>query len=222
MTQAVRTRTRAVPVDQDEDLPQVVLDYLRVHHGGLYPDTYPGKLEFIQRCFSDRASKYQRYTIVFRLRLQGMTIPEMAKMFGKSERTIERWQYECTRWMAEQYTTQEVREIHTDRMADLAAMQAELNKIAYADKMHGPTRLAAMKAKVQVHAMHDQIMRQAGYYRAFDISKQNTPGQEQAVTINADFIRDIETLTMGGDPLIEYYGEEEDGRGEDGDAQRDG
>ncbi len=91
-------------------------------------------------------------------------------------------------------------------------MQAELNKIAYADKMHGPTRLAAMKAKVQVHAMHDQIMRQAGYYRAFDISKQNTPGQEQAVTINADFIRDIETLTMGGDPMLEYYGEEEDDR----------
>ncbi len=136
MTQAVRIRTRAVPVD--EDLPQVVLDYLQEHHGGLYPDTYPGKLAFVQRCFSDRASKYQRHTIVFRLRLQGMTIPEMARMFGKSERTIERWRYECTQWVSEQYTGQEVREIHTDRMADLAAMQAELNKIAYADKMHGP------------------------------------------------------------------------------------
>ncbi len=62
MAQAVRTRTRAVPVDQDEDLPQVVLDYLRQHHGGLYPDTYPGKLAFVQRRFSDRASKYQRHT----------------------------------------------------------------------------------------------------------------------------------------------------------------
>ena len=91
MTQAVRTRTRAVPVEQDEPLPQVVLDYLRQHHGGLYPDTYRGQLEFVQRCFSDRASKHQRHTIVFRLRLQGMTIPEMARMFGKSERTIERW-----------------------------------------------------------------------------------------------------------------------------------
>ena len=88
-----------------------------------------------------------------------------------------------------------------------------MNEVAYADKMHGPTRIAAMKAKVQVHAMYDQIMRQAGYYRAYDISKQNTPGQDEAVNVNADFIRDIETLTMGGDPLLEYYGEgEEDDR----------
>ncbi len=213
---------RAQP--QDEALPQVVTAYLQEHHGGLYPDAdeYRAQLEFIQTCFSDKASRQQRHTILYRLRNQGYTVPRLAHLFGKSERTTIRWLNEMRDWLGSHYTSQEVREIHTDRMSDLAAMQAELNLIAYADKMHGPTRLAAMKAKVAVHAMHDQIMRQAGYYRAFDISKQNTPGQEQAVTINADFIRDIETLTMGGDPLIEYYGEEEDGRGEDGDAQRDG
>ncbi len=147
--------------------------------------------------------------------------PHMMTWKWFASRGIDRFN-EMRDWLGSHYTSQEVREIHTDRMSDLAAMQAQLNEVAYADRMHGPTRIAALKAKVQVHAMHDQIMRQAGYYRAFDISKQNTPGQEQVVTINADFIRDIETLTMGGDPLIEYYGEEEDGRGEDGDAQRDG
>ncbi len=204
-----------IGMDKDEALPQVVTAYLQEHHGGQYPDAneYRAQLEFIQTCFSDKASRQHRHTILWRLRNQGYTVPRLAHLFGKSERTIKRWMNDMRDWLGDHYTGQEVREIHTNRMADLAAMQAQLNEVAYADKMHAPTRIAAMKAKVAVHAMHDQIMRQAGYYRAFDISKQNTPDQDHAVTINADFIRDIETLTMGGDPLLEYYGEgEEDGR----------
>ncbi len=41
-------------------------------------------------------------------------------------------------------------------------------------------------------------VRQAGYYRAFDISRQNTTDQDDQARVNSDFVRDIELITAGG------------------------
>ena len=209
VTPPVRTRTRATPVD--EPLPAVVIDYLQEHHSGMYPTDTAPLLAFVRQCFSMRASRQHRHTILYRLKLQGMSVPRMAHLFGKSEMTIFRWLGEMRDWMAQQYTHQEVEEIHVERMSDLAAMQAELNKIFYADsKMSVGARISAGKAKIAVHAMHDQIMRQSSYYRAFDMGRQNTPDQDREARVNSNFVRDIEMIAAGGDPLSEFYAEDDD------------
>ncbi len=210
-TPPVRIRTRATPVD--EPLPAVVMDYLQEHHRGIYPDTKDTALllAFVKQCFSEEATRQHRHTILFRLKLQGYSIPRMAHLFGKSEITINRWLIAMRKWMAQHYTHQEVTEIHVERMSDLAAMHAEVNKIFFADsKMNVGARISAGKLKIQITAMHDQIMRQSGYYRAFDIGRQNTPDQDRDARVNSNFVRDIELIASGGDPLSQFYTEEDE------------
>ncbi len=114
--------------------------------------------------------------------------------------------------MVDHYTTQEVREIHAGRMAELDAMEERINQTCYNQReIHLPVLMLAMQTKLKVQAMRNTILTQAGYYRVFDLSKRVNPEQDEEIRGNANFIRDMELLAIGGDPVAEFYGDDEDG-----------
>ncbi len=45
----------------------------------------------------------------------------------------------------------------------------------------------------------------------FDLSKRVNPEQDEEIRDNANFIRDMELLAIGGDPVAEFYGDDDDG-----------
>ncbi len=212
VAQAVRTRTRAQPEDQDAPLPPAVREFLDHHYEGQFPDNAFDALDFLQRNFSNLTYRVSRRKLLFRLQGMGFTNGRMAVLFNKSERTIERWVADMRQAMVDHYTTQEVREIHAERMAELDAMEERINQTCYNQReIHLPTMMMAMQTKLKVQAMRNTILTQAGYYRVFDLSKRVNPEQDEAIRDNANFIRDMELLAIGGDPVAEFYGDGDDG-----------
>ena len=105
---------------------------------------------------------------------QGKSVPEIAIMLRKGERTVWRWKSQLSEHHSQAFTLMDVREIHARRMADLYQAQCELDAIAYDMSLPAETRMTAFRTKLRVHAIHDQILRQAGYYRAFDLSRESS------------------------------------------------
>ncbi len=166
----IRVRRR---VADPESLDPVVVRHLEEQFGGIFPTEPAAQLSFIHTHFSDRAHLGQRHALMDLLLRQGKSVPEIAIMLRKGERTIWRWKSELAEHHSQAFTLMDVREIHARRMADLYQAQCELDAIAYDRNMPVDARMTAFRTKVRVHAIHDQILRQAGYYRAFDLGRES-------------------------------------------------
>ncbi len=209
---SIGCRTRAYPEDQDAPLPPAVREFLDTNYDGMFPDNAYDALDFLQSNFSNLTYRVARRKLIFRLQGMGFTNGRMAVLFNRSERTVERWVADMRQAMVDYYTTQEVRDLHAERMAELDAMEERINQTCYNQReIHLPVLMMAMQTKLKVQAMRNTILTQAGYYRVFDLSKRVNPEQDEAIRDNANFIRDMELLAIGGDPVAEFYGDGDGG-----------
>ena len=160
-----------------ESLDPAIIRYLESQFGGEFPTDPAAQLSFIHTHFSDRAYLGQRHALMDLLLRQGKSVPEIAIMLRKGERTIWRWKAELAEHHSRSFTLMDVRQIHAQRMSDLYQSQCELDVIAYDRGQSAEVRMTAFRTKVRVGAMEDQILRQAGYYRAFDLGQESSRGE---------------------------------------------
>ena len=187
----VRQRSRA----SGDALDPVVHTFLAEHFDGDFPDDPVQALSFIENHFSEAAYRQHRHMLMDRLLRRGLGVPEIAVMFNKTERTIWRWKQEMTEWFAEAFTLMDVRQIHVERMRDFAQMRAALDEVLHSKTATPGEILEASRAKVRVHAMEDQVLRQAGYYRVFDVDKMR-PEDAEGVADTDEFLTEMENALL--------------------------
>ncbi len=202
---AVRNRTRTTVIHDtgNDDLPQVVVDYLDEVFDGTWPtDDPPMVLNFIRRHFSDRAYKEHRHRVLDRLLRSGMDVPQIAVVFRKSESAVWRWKREMTAWMSDAYGLADVRKIHADRMADFAMKLSDLDRIANDKGEPAAVRILAMRTAVSVHKMQDLVLAQSGYYKAYDMTKENPEDSEAARGTEA-LVKAIDRVLVGAGEVVD-------------------
>lgn len=200
---AVRTRTRLKPVEVDERLPLSVTQYMIDSFPGTsWPSEPEELLRFIQTCFSNEQYVQVRHHIIDRCRRAGWPLPRIAATFDRSERTVKRWVAEMKDYFADFYTMQDVRDIHVERMRDIDLQFEEVQKILLEEGANAFQKMQAIRTSVRLHAMKDQILREAGYYRAFDVNKL-TAGDVESERDADEFARDLDTALLDEVPMIE-------------------
>ncbi len=212
MTNPIRRRTR---LETDQALPPEVLAYVQENFAAPTSDTQPdgeavipiddhrATLLFMERHFSDRAYKEHRHRVLDRMFRAGRTVPEIALLFDKSERTVWRWKDAMTVFFSESFSLQDVRSIYVNRVADYADMMKQCDQIRYDERSSTGDVLDAIRTKVRVHAMWDQVLRGAGYNRIFDLQKMNP--DDQAGSRNTEgFLKDLDVALLDDVPLLEH------------------
>ena len=197
---AIRRRTRTSVVHDlgQQELPQVVRDYVNEHFDGEWPSNDPAAaLEFIRRHFSDRAYQEHRHRLLDRLLRSGMDVPEISVFFDRSEATIWRWKAAMTEWTSQAFGLSDVRQIHMERMADFKSRLDRLDRTAANDKEPTAVRILADRTAISVHKMMDAVLGQAGYYKAYDMSKERPEDDAEARGTEA-LIEQLDAILLAG------------------------
>lgn len=195
-TSTIRTRRRVVEADV---LPPEVIAYMRENfeEGRIPHDDPQAMLLFMETHFSDRAHVEHRHRVLDRMLRAGKSIPEIAVIFDRCERTIWRWKDDMTAYFGEAFSMQDVRDIHVNRVRDFDAMFSECDQVIYQEGASKEEKLLAVRTKVRVHAMMDQVLRQAGYYRVFDVDKMR-PEDQAGSRDTETFLNDLDTALLEG------------------------
>lgn len=207
-TSTIRTRRRVVEADV---LPPEAIAYMRENfdEGNMPVQDDRAMLLFMETHFSDRAYVEHRHQVLDRMFRAGKSVPEIAVIFDKSERTIWRWKDAMTAYFSESYSMQDVRDIHLNRVRDFDDLMSQCDEVRYADDATKEEKLSAARTKVRVHAMLDQVLRQAGYYRVFDVDKMR-PEDQAGARDTEGFIDDLEAALLDEVPALEGPSEQED------------
>ncbi len=166
-------------------------------------DDHRAVLLFMERHFSDKAYKEHRHRVMDRMFRAGRTVPEIALLFNKSERTVWRWKDAMTVFFSETFSMQDVRSIYVDRVADYADMMQQCDEIRYAEGSSKSEVLDAIRAKVRVHAMWDQVLRGAGYNRAFSLQTMS-PDDQAGSRDTEGFLKDLDIALLDEVPLLTH------------------
>ena len=201
---AVRRRTRTTVVHDtgNDDLPQVVREYVEQHFNGTWPTDPKVVLDFIRNHFSDRAYQEHRHRLMDRLLRSGMDVPEIAVLFAKAEGTIWVWKAAMTAWMSEAFGLADVRQIHLERMMDFSARLSRLDKIASDKDEPTAVRILAERTAISVHKMQDLVLAQSGYYQAYDMTKERPEDNEAARGTEA-LIEAIDEVLLAGASVVD-------------------
>jgi hypothetical protein len=177
-----RRATTAPPVQVADVLPAEVVAYMNANFGeeGM-PEGDPRAMSlFIERCFSTRAYREHRHMIMDRMLRAGKTIPEIAVTFDKDERTIWTWKSEMTDYFSEAFGLMDVRELFVTRIRDFQHDLDHLDAIINKPDSTPGERIEAIRAKRLTHGMLDQVLRQAGLYRSFNVEQMRPQGARGA------------------------------------------
>lgn len=198
----IRQRTRVAPRDV---LPPEVVAYVNENFGedGMNPTDYRAVLLMMERFFSQRAYREHRHHVMDKLLRAGKSIPEIAMMFDRTERTIWTWKAEMEEHFAAAYGLVDLREMFIDRIRDFHSDLAVLNEIIHAERTSASDKSEAIRAKRLVHGMMDQVFRQSGGYRAFNV-EQLKPQNAEGARESERFLRTLETALLGSPETIEH------------------
>jgi len=211
----IRRRRRSEPPVADEPLPPETLAYVRENFmppvgddalegpAALPVDDHRAMLLFMEAHFSERAYRQHRHTVMDQLLRANRSVPEIAVMFDKSERTIWRWKEEMTDYISEMFSLQDVRDIYVNRMADYAYMMKKCDTFIEKPGTNADQVAAMIRTKVRVHAMMDQVLRGAGYNRAFTL-QQLAPQDQASARDTEGFLNDLDTALLDEVPLLEH------------------
>jgi hypothetical protein len=190
----VRTRER----DPDAD-PFPFREELEQLYGGKMPEDLGERLRFMEGHFNGDEWKPYRHALIYRYRSMGVPMPEIARRLNRSLATIFRWSVESREFYKEYFTTQDVRDIHAERMAQSKEQRERLNAVLH-QKAKTPQEVAVVStALTQLAKVEDQILKAAGYYEVFNVkgADDRSGGADRA----HEFRRDLEEAFTGDGPL---------------------
>ncbi len=194
-------------MDERAPLPMSVVEYMRQNfEEGSWPDADPAAaLTFLERCFSRLAYKEHRHRILDRLLRAGMSVPRVAVLFDRAERTVWRWKEEMTDWMSEQaiLTIGDVRRLFIQRMVDLKAKQDAIDELIFEPLAPAVQKLAAARTSLRYDIMRDHILRQAGFYGRGQLDKMGAEETGRAQETE-EFVADLDAALTGEVPLLEH------------------